>query len=130
MERLTDLSRRPRDSNVAGVHAVHDELTATTNIVDRVFQDLLATGSFHDDIKAVWVVGLESVELSLGLFARQLNVLVSGTELLSQVHFQTLRGNDNDIATTVLTEHLGQNQTSGTGTEDQHRGAHLGSNLV
>lgn len=90
----------------------------------------MATSGFHNNVKPIRILSLESVKLSLGIFARQLNILISGTELLSQVHFQTLRGDDYNIAAAILTQHLSQNKTGRSGTKDQHRGSHLGGNLV
>lgn len=127
---LTDLSRRPRNPNLTRVHAIHHQLTTPTNIVNRVLKDLLATSSLNNNIESIRILSLESVELSLGSLTRQLNVLITSTKLLSQIHLQTTRSNNNNIATAVLAQHLSQHQTSRTSTEDQNGRAHLRGDLV
>lgn len=127
---LTDLARGPADAVLVGIHAVHYEFTTTTDIVDRVFKNLDATGSLNDNVESVRVLALELLELNFGVGPRERNVFVSGTELLGQLHLQTLRGSNDNVATTILAQHLGEDKTGGTGTEHEDRRAHLGCNLV
>lgn len=130
MEKLTDLARGPADAVLASIHPVHDELTATTDVVDRVFKNLDATGGLDDNVEPVRVLVLQLLELNLRVGTGESNVFVTSTKLLGQFHLQTFGGSNDNVATTVLAQHLGEDKTGGTGTEHEHRGAHLGSNLV
>ena len=102
----TDLGRRPGDSVLVGIHAVHDELSATADIVDRILEDLGISSGLDNDVKTVRVLRLELLELSLRVGARESNVFVTSTELLGQVHLQTLRRGDDNAATAILAQHL------------------------
>lgn len=103
-ERLTDLAGGPRNAVLVGVNAVHDEFTAAAHIVDGVFKDFDVTGGFNDNIEAVRVVGFELVELSAGVLARQSDILVAGAEGFCELHLETLRSTDYDVASTVQAE--------------------------
>lgn len=127
---LTDLAGRPVDTVLVGIHTVHDELAATTDIVDRVIKDLDTTSGFDDNVESIRVVRLELGELGAGVAARQSNVLITSIERLGQVHLQTLRSNHSNLASTIQTKQLGQDQTGRASTEKQDRRAHLGGNFV
>jgi hypothetical protein len=130
MERLTDLARGPADAVLVSIHAVYDELTTTTDIVDRVLENLDATGGLNDNVEAVRVLALQLLKLNLRVGTRERDVFVTSIKLLGQIHLQTFGGSDNNVATAVLAQHLGEDKTGGTGTEHEDRGAHLRSNLV
>lgn len=130
MGKLTDLARGPADAVLIGIHTVHDELTTTTDVVDGVLENLDATGSLDDNVESVRVLALQLLKLNFGVGTRERNVFVTSTKLLGQIHLQTFGGSDNNVATAVLAQHLGEDKTGGTGTEHEDRGAHFGSNLV
>lgn len=130
MGKLTNLARGPADAVLIGIHAVHDELTATTDVIDRVFKNLDATSGLDDNVEPVWVLALQLLELNLRVGTGERNVFVTSTKLLGQIHLQTFGGSHNDVTTAVLAQHLGEDKTGGTGTEHEDRGAHLWSNLV
>jgi hypothetical protein len=121
MEYLTNLARGPADAVLVSIHAVHDELTATTDVVDRVLKNLDATGGLDDNVESVRVLALQLLELNFRVGTRERNVFVASTKLLGQFHLQTLGGSNDDVATTVLAQHLGQDKTGGTGTEHENR---------
>lgn len=121
-----DLGRGPRDTGGVGVDTVgmrtirycegdiecpgclpvDDQLAAATDVVDGVLENLDGAGGLNDDVKAVGMVLLELGELRLGLLAGELDVVVCGVEAAGEVHLQTLRGGDGDVATTVMTHKL------------------------
>lgn len=125
-----DLGRRPGDASCVRVHTINNKLTTTTAVVDGVLEDANAAGSLDDNVETVGVVSLQLSILRRRILAGQLDVLITGTQLLGNLHLQTNRGSNDNTAATVLAQHLGQHETSGTGTEDQSRGTHLGSNLI
>ena len=47
----TDLARRPAHASRARVHAVHDQLAASSDVVDRVFQDLGGARRLDHDVE-------------------------------------------------------------------------------
>lgn len=70
--------------------------------------------------------------LCLGVLvaSNQLNVLVTGVQLLCQVHLHTGGCGNNDSSSTVLLEQLRQNQTGRTGTEQENLDTDLRSQFV
>lgn len=109
---------------------VDDKLTATADVVDRIFQDLGGAGRLHDDIEAVRVVLFELGELHLRFAAGELDVVVGGIEALGQVHLETLGRGDGHVAATVMAHELGQHETGRAGAEHKDTGAEAGTDLV
>lgn len=130
MGKHTDLARGPADAVLVGIHAIHDELTTTTDVVDGVLKDLDATGGLDDNVEPVRVLALQLLELNLGVGTRERNVFITSTKLLGQVHLQTFRCSNDNVATTILAQHLGEDKTGGSGTKHEDRRAHLRGNLV
>jgi hypothetical protein len=118
---LTDFGWRPADTVLVSIHAVHDEFTTTANIVDGIFQDLRISGSLDNNVKAVRVINLELLELYFRVATRQSDVLVSGAQFLSQIHLETLWSGDDNMATTILAQHLRKNKASRAGAEHEDR---------
>lgn len=125
-----DLARWPCDAVLAAVHAVHDELSTSSDIVDGVLEDLDAAGSLDDNVEAVWVLGLQLLELRGWVLSGEGNVLIRSVEGFSQVHLETFRCSNDDVATTILAKQLCQHETRRSRTEHEHPRTHLGSNLV
>ena len=48
-----DFGRRPGDSGVVGVHSVHEQRSASGDVVDRVVDNLLDTRALDNDVEAV-----------------------------------------------------------------------------
>jgi hypothetical protein len=97
------------------------------------------------------VVFLQLVKLRGGVFAGEGDVFVTGSELekyelvkvcgwevfgqrktylLGQIHLQTLRCGDHDLASSVHAEELGKDEAGRTGSEHEHGRTHLRGNLV
>ncbi len=55
---------------------------------------------------------LDLLELFLGIAAGEFNVDVSGVELLGEIHLETLRSGDDDVASSVVTEELSEDLPS------------------
>ena len=125
-----DLAWWPRDTVLVGIDAIHDELATSSDIVDRVLQNLDAAGGFNNDVESVWVLGLQFLELCLWVLTGQLDVFIRSIERLGQVHLETLRSSNNDVAAAVQTQQLSQDETRRSRTEHEHTGTHLGSYLV
>lgn len=119
--KLTDLGRRPADTVLVSIHAIHNKFTTTANIVDGILQDLRISGSLNNDVKAVGVISLELLELYFGFATRQSDVLVSGAQFLGQFHLETLWSGNDNVATTILAQHLSKDKASRTGTEHEDR---------
>lgn len=98
--------------------------------MDRVLEDLGATRSFDDDVEAVLVICLQGLELLLGVRAAEFDVGVGGVEFLSELHLEAGRGGDHDVAATIVTEKLRENESSGSSAEHQHGRAHLGCDFL
>lgn len=98
--------------------------------MDRVFEDLDAASSLDNDVKPVWIVSFQLGILRRGILARQLDVLVTGPEVLGKVHLQTTRGSHHNAAAAILTQKLREHETGRASAEDQHGRAHLRGNLV
>lgn len=125
-----DLARGPGDTSRVAVDSVNHQLTATTNVVDRVLEDLGGSGGLNNDVETVGVGILEGLELSFGVGTRELNVLVASFELLGQVHLETSRGGDDDMGPTVVLEELGKAETGRASTEHEDGRTKLGGNLL
>lgn len=148
-----DLARGPRDTGSRRVNTINDQLcvnlrvsvclqkhihlrtncvltSASSDVVDGILENLRGTSSLNDDIETVWVLILELLELNLWVLTAQLNVDIASAELLSKLHLETLGSCDNDMASTVLTEHLRKNKTCRTSTEHKNGGTELGRYLV
>lgn len=54
-KKRTDLARWPAHAGRVRIDAVHDELPASADVVDRVLEDLGRAGRFDDDVEA-WEV--------------------------------------------------------------------------
>lgn len=127
---LTDLARWPADTILAGIHSIYDQLSTSSAVVDRVLEDLDAPGRLDHNVEAVRIILLELVEHGFGIRSTQRQVHIRGIKALGQIDLETLRRGDDDVAATVLTQHLGENETGGAGAEHEHRGTHLGRDLV
>jgi len=125
-----DLARRPSHTSRVAVDSVNHQLTTTTNVVDRVLENLGGSGGLNNDVETIGVGILDGLELSFGVGTRELNVLVGSFELLGQVHLETSRGGDYDMGSTVVLEELGKAETGRASTEHEDGGTKLGSNLL
>jgi hypothetical protein len=128
--RHTDLNGGPCDAVLVAVHAINDQLAASSDVVDRVLENLDATGGLNNNIEAIWVLGLELRELWAGVLSAELDIHVGRVQRLGKVHLQAFGCGDDDMAAPILTQHLGEHETGGTGAEHENGGAHLGRDLV
>lgn len=89
-----------------GIHAIHDEFTTATDVVDGVLEDLGTASSLDDNVEAIRVLLVDLGELGSWIGAGEFNVLVACVERPGQIHLQTCRGSNHNVASTVKTEHL------------------------
>jgi hypothetical protein len=106
--RHTDLNGWPCDAVLVAVHAINDQLAASSDVVDRVLENLDATGCLNHNIEAIWVLGLELRELGAGVLSAERDILVGGVQRLGKVHLQAFWCGDDDMAAPILTQHLGE----------------------
>lgn len=78
--KLTDLGWRPRDTVLAGVHAIHDKLASAAYIVDRILEDLDAACGLDNDVESMRVLCPDLGKLRAGVFAREGDVVIAGTK--------------------------------------------------
>lgn len=118
------------DESLVGVDTVDHESSTPTNIVDRLVRQLLDTSGFNNDIEPVRVVLLQLRPLSLGVLPVELDVLVSGINLLGDVHLDALVGNEDDPRGTVELEKLGEDKARGASTKHENFDTNWGVELV
>jgi len=104
-----DLAGRPGYTSSGRIDTIHNQFTTSSNVVDGILKNLGRSGGFNDDVKAVWVVILDLLELNFWVRTGEFDVFVSSTKLSGQVHLDTLRSSDDDLAATILSKHLGKN---------------------
>jgi hypothetical protein len=105
-EGLTDLGRRPRNTILVRVHAVDNQLSTTTAVVDRILKNLDATGGLHDNIEAVGVLLLDLLELGGGILSGKGDIDIGRVKGLGEIHFKTFRCSNDNVASAILAEHL------------------------
>ena len=91
-----------------GIVTVYDELATVTHVVDRILEGLDVACGLNYDVEAIRVIGLQLAELVAGVLTREFDVFVSHTKRFSKLHIQSLRGTDNDVASTIKAEQLGE----------------------
>lgn len=86
--------------------------------------------NLNNNVKSVRVIALDLFELRLGVGPGKRNIDVGTVELLSQIHFQALRGSNDDVRGAIVAEELSKTETSGPSTEHEHGRANLRGNLL
>lgn len=107
------------DLRLVLVHAVDHECSTTPDIVDALIRQFLHSRCLHNDIKPILVIVFQLLPLRFRVLPIQLNVLVTGVELLGNIHLDALVGCDDHPRCTVQLEELGEDETCGTGTENE-----------
>ncbi len=101
------------------IDTIDHQRTASANVVDAFVGQLLHAGRFDDDIKPIRVVVLELLPLRFGVLSVELNVLVGGIKIFSNVHLYALVGSDNDTGCAIELQELGEDQASGSSTQEK-----------
>lgn len=126
----TDLARWPGHTILARVDTVHDQLATSSDIMDGILQDLDAPRRLNNNVETIGILGLDLLKHGLRVRSAQCHVLISGIEALGQIDLETLGSSNDDLTAAVLTQHLGEDEASGTGAEHEDRGTHFGGDFV
>lgn len=118
------------DLRLVLVHAVDHDRSAAADVVYAVLRELLDTSGLDDDVKPVRVVLPQLLPLRGRVLPVELDVLVGGVQLLRDIHLDTLVRGDGDAVSAVQLQQLSEDQTGGTGAEQEHINAYWRVELV
>lgn len=115
-----DLGWWPGNSSRAAVDTIDYELASTTNVVDSILENLSTSGSFNDNVEAIFVLILNLLELSFWVVTGKFDVDISSIKLLCEIHLKTTWCSEDNLASTILSEQLSENETSWSSTEHEN----------
>ena len=107
------------DQRFVRVHAIDHDGSSSADIVDRVVCQLLDPGGLDHYVKPVRVVLFQLLPLRAWVLPVELDILVRSSELLRDVHLDTLVSGDDDTVRAIQFEQLSEDEACRPCTEEE-----------
>lgn len=118
------------DKSLVLVHAIDHQSPPSAYVVDCFVSYFFNSRGLDDDVKTVWIILFELGPLMFRILSIELDILVGSIELFSNVHFDTFVRSKCDFARPIQFEQLGEDETSGSCTNQENLDADWGIQLI